>query len=205
MFQKSKTTAGKYNVPALATAGPEFTALTEKESEIQTLIHRLDVERSKLWGVANSGRDDGDDKVAALLGDEPVPADPSKQSARARLTEIAAETETARKALDVVRSRIAAARTAASAKVVEAVRPEYGRRVQVLGQALVAAYVAHSELLELTDQLNAADVAWSGLTPLQATRLLGDRRDNYSQLAIWLREAASAGYLKPADIPTEIR
>ena len=52
------------------------------------------------------------------------------------------------------------------------------------------------------DQLNSADVAWTGaLPPLQANNILGDRS---GKVARWLQGAAAAGFIDKKTISKEL-
>ncbi|UVK44835.1 hypothetical protein BPNPMPFG_000300 [Mesorhizobium sp. AR07] len=203
MFAKLKKT-DTYKIPSPSDV-PEVAAMEVRRAELDARRAALDVERNSLWAVAQDGTDDGDDAVAAMLGDAPDAANPSKQKARARLVELAKETATITKALDVLGGRMAAARNAASTAVVAQVKPEYARRVQALASALAEAAKAAVSFRALCDSLNDASVSWLSLTPLQPNRVLGDPRDRHGVLAQWFREAEQAGYISKSDFPEGLK
>jgi hypothetical protein len=201
---KSAPTTDHFKVPSLADAGGDVAALDAKRRELEARRGELEAERTRLWAAASAGPDEGDAAVAELLGDERDPGSPSRQTARARLTEIARESQAVAKALDVVGERIRAARGKASKVIREAVRPEYATRVAAVAKALSAAHAAHLSFNQLVEDLNAADVAWT-LTPLSPHLLLGDPRDGHGAMARWFRDAQAAGYISATDIPEQLR
>lgn len=128
--------------------------------------------------------------VAALLGET---IDTSLETRPARLRELRQHARDLEEAIAELRRRLADRRSQASAKVRAAVKDEYGRRVVAVADALLAANAAHMELVELIDQLEREDVAWTALGPMQP-RFLGDPRDGHVQR--YIREAKELGYVE---------
>jgi hypothetical protein len=86
------------------------------------------------------------------------------------------------------------AKGAASKKVRDIVRPEYGRRVAAVCEALKAVEASRLAYEELKSQLESADVAWTGLGPM-SLGFLGDFIAGRSwQIERVIRESKEAGY-----------
>lgn len=139
--------------------------------------------------------------VRALLGEADAGEDVASLPQQLREAERQANDHA--DAMEVLRKRLEHERMVASGVVCEQIKPEYGRRVARLAEALIAAHRAHVDLVDLIDQLEREDVAWTSLHPLQPIAILGEARDRHSKLASWLMAAASAGYFDRAKTPKE--
>lgn len=156
-------------------------ALLEKQTK--TVRERRELEQQIAEAPAPAYRPG----VAELLGE-----DSDGQSAlRARLKEVVASERDIETALEILAQRLREARTKASLVVCNAVRPEYGRRVAAIADALKAVASARAEYHQMRDELEREDIAWFSLVPMDPA-FLGDARDGHIQR--YLKEAKEAGY-----------
>ena len=192
-------------VPTLSEVSTVYSALLDKKVEFGRLNASLEAEANVLReGMLNwRPKADHDRKVriGSLLGDDitEIVDQPT------RLQEIEIQLGDIRTAKAELETRLTAARTSASKTISDGLRGVYAERVAGVARGLIAAHNAHRELLELTNELGAKDVAWTGhLPPMQAFRILGDVRDNQSFVARYLAESASLGFIKASEIPGEL-
>ncbi|WVT73340.1 hypothetical protein QM996_17970 [Sinorhizobium chiapasense] len=188
VFKKSSPAAEPFRVPSLA-SDPEYGVHHAKQAELhqrrgEVAAERREVERQITEAPAPVFRPG----VAALLGE----AADGTTNLRTRLTELTALERDIDAALEEVRRRLSIARSAASMRICDAVKPEYGRRVANVCRALEAVAEARAEFEELRDQFEREDIAWSRLVPFSPT-FLGDPRDGH--IARYLKEAKEAGYV----------
>ena len=128
--------------------------------------------------------------VAALLGED---ADAETENRpRARLKELKAEIRDIEIAIEVIDRRLAEQKPRANAAVLAACRPEYGRRVRALVDALQAVSTARAAYDQMRNEFEANDIQWTALVPL-GLGFLGDARDGHVQRIV--REAREAGYV----------
>ncbi|MBZ9600497.1 hypothetical protein [Phyllobacterium chamaecytisi] len=175
-------------VPSLADADPAYAELVAKQRDLLDQQAKFTAERVGL--VASIRADTSrevDPKVAALLGD-PVSG---KATSRQRVGEIDTHLKTIANALEIIRIRLADARSKASLAVCAKVKPEYARRVKAMAEALEQVQVARAHYDELRSDLDANDVSWGSLVPMTPA-FLGDYRDGH--VPRWLGEAKRAGY-----------
>jgi len=187
-----KKSPAEFRVPSLSEADEAYAALAARMAEISASLTGLRREEAALETAVRNDR--GAPRpmasdVAKLLGDavDNAPAERAK-----RLAEVRREISTHERAIQVARERLATAKGAASVKVCDAVRPEYGRRVKALITALEAAAAAREDYERLCDELAGADVEWTRLGVFRPN-FLGDRRDGHVQRLA--REAREAGYV----------
>lgn len=180
--------AEPFRVPSLAEASPEYAALVDKRQELLTQQSALTAERNELVRkIEEAPAPAMRPGVAALLGE----TSDSTTALRTRLSEVQRTLADIDAALEVVRQRLAVARTAASKAICAAARPEYGRRVAALCEVLQALSVARAAYDDLRDEFERQDVSWGSLGPV-SLGFLGDARDGHVQR--FIREARSAGY-----------
>lgn len=180
--------ADAFRVPSLAEASPEYAALLTKQQELRDQQARLNAERRDLeQKITEAPAPTMRPGVAALLGE----TSDSTTGLRARLGEVQRTLSDIDAALEVVRQRLAVARTSASKTICQAARPEYGRRVAAICDALKVVAVARAAYDDLRNEFDSQDVSWGSLGPLDL-RFLGDARDG--QVDRFIREARSAGY-----------
>ncbi|MGW9332296.1 hypothetical protein [Bosea sp. NPDC055594] len=183
-----KQAAEPFRVPSLAEASPEYAALVDKRQELLTQQSTLNAERRDLVRkIEESPAPTMRPGVAALLGE----TSDSTAGLRGRLTEVQRTLSDIDAALEVIRQRLAVARTGASKAICMAARPEYGRRVAALCEALQAVSVARADYDNLRDEFERHDVSWASLGPL-GLGFLGDARDGHVHR--FIREAKEAGY-----------
>lgn len=202
LLKKSPPPAAPVTVPSLSVADPDYATFADKRSALLARQHHIDVEVAGLRDLQYQRLPDGGraERVGALLGDEPAPISdrPSK------IAELLRERADIDAALAELERRMATARHRASAKICADIKGTYQQLVANLADALLATRDAHARYLAIVDQLNANDVAWTGtLHPMQP-RFLGDARDKYSPIALWLREAVANDFIDLATLPEEI-
>lgn len=181
-------TTPAFTVPSLADVDPAYSDLLKKQRE---LLDEQSKRNSELREIESAILADTSPEVnpavAALLGDEPD----SKAMNRQRAREIRGQLSAIAAALDVLRQRIAVARSRASQAVVASVRPEYARRVKAMVSAFEQVHAARVEYQALLDQFEMEDISWSSLIPMTPA-FLGDIRDGRIQQ--FFKEAREAGY-----------
>lgn len=178
----------QYRVPSLAEASTEYAELLAKRAKL--LAQQTEVKRERhelLRQIEEAPAPAYRPGVAALLGEGAE----TTFAARTRVTELATLDADIAQAIEVIRQRLQAARTAASKEVCIIVRPEYGRRVAAICEALKVVREARAAYDDLRHQFEDEDIAWTSLTPLVPT-FLGDARDGHIER--YLKEAKEAGY-----------
>lgn len=178
----------EFRVPSLEEASAEYAALVAQRSGLtqrgaDTRAERRDIERKIAEAPAPIMRAG----VAELLGE----TSDSTSGLRTRLAEVSKLERDIGSALEVIRQRLAVARTGASKAICAAARPEYGRRVAAICDALQAVAVARAAFDDLRDEFERQDVSWASLGPI-SLGFLGDARDGHIQR--FVREAREAGY-----------
>ncbi len=189
IFKKPAVSAAEpFRVPSLAEASPDYAALVDKRQELLSQQSALTAERNELVRkIEEAPAPAMRPGVAALLGE----TSDSTTALRTRLSEVQRTLSDIDAALEVVRQRLAVARTGASKTICLAARPEYSRRVAAICEALQAVAVARAAYDDLRNEFDLHDVSWGSLGPLDL-RFLGDARDG--QVERFIREARSAGY-----------
>ncbi|NTF80534.1 hypothetical protein [Rhizobium rhizogenes] len=191
-------------VRSLADADPGYAAAKSLVDKLTGQRSKLDAEENILLERLRNRPPAVEEtrRVAALLGDEPPSDNAEPDGLRARLKTLAAERVDLRAAIDIANQRLATARHGASAIICKEVKPAYEIRVKALAGALIAAHVAHEELLALISDLNDADITWTGaLPPMQASNVFGH---DGGRVGGWLHEAAQAGFVDKKIIPLEL-
>lgn len=183
-----KTEAGPYEVPPLTSHTP-YAALIAKRDEL-TALH-VDLKRRRKAAEAAFRTNPAPSYragVAELLGEKV-----EGMTSRAEVAELIRQENDAADALAVLEQRIRTARGPASVHVCDQVRPEFSRRVASLCRALETLSAERAAYHELTDRLEAEDIAWSYLGPVSLL-FLGDRHDGHVHR--FLREAREAGHVR---------
>lgn len=190
IFKKQAAAAAEpYRVPSLAEASPEYASLVDKRQDLLTQQASLSAERRELLRkIEEAPAPSMRPGVAALLGE----ASDSATALRSRFGEVQRTLQDIESALEVIRQRLAVARTGASKAICAAARPEYGRRVAAICDALQAVAVARAAYDDLRDEFERQDVSWASLGPI-SLGFLGDARDGHVQR--FVREAREAGYV----------
>lgn len=178
-----------FRVPSLGEADPEYGLMHAKLVELRadtsvTSREIRELEADMRARPAPAVRPD----VAALLGEA---VDPSLSGRSARLADLRRRASDLDAAVAIIGRRLAERRTTASAAVRALVRDEYARRVAAVAEALQGVNAAHIALLDIIDQFEREDVAWTSLGPMQPN-FLGDPRDGHVQR--YLMEARGLGY-----------
>jgi len=189
VFKKSAP-AAEFRVPSLGEVDAEYHELEQKivglrndQSATAREIAELEQDlRTRRAPAMSSG-------VAALLGEV---VDTTLEKRPARLVELRKHAADIEAAVEILQRHLADRRGQASAAVRAAVKDEYRRRVAAVAEALLQANVAHLELVEIIDQLERGDVAWTALGPMQPN-FLGDARDGHVHR--YLKEARELGYV----------
>ncbi|MBM7045226.1 hypothetical protein [Rhizobium lusitanum] len=142
-------------------------------------------------------------RVAALLGESVDDDNVAPDGVSARLKAIAGERVDLRAAIEIAAQRLATARHAASKTICTEIKSDYSARVKAVADTLVAAHQAHAELLELSEQLNDRDIAWSGiLPPMHAHAIFGH---DGGRISGYLHDAVQAGFIEKKSIPVELQ
>ncbi|WP_439496841.1 hypothetical protein [Bosea sp. (in: a-proteobacteria)] len=187
-FLKKTTTPEPFRVPSLAEASTEYAGLIAKRAELLAQQSTLTAERRDLeQKIADAPAPAMRPGVAALLGE----TSDSTTGLRARLAEVQKLGADITAALEIVRQRLAVARGAASKTICAMARPEYGRRVAAICDALQALAAARAAYDDLRFEFDTQDVSWGSLVPM-SPNFLGDARDGHIQR--YLSEAKGAGY-----------
>ena len=92
----------------------------------------------------------------------------------------------------------------ASAKICERISPQFARIMKDMLTAALAFHEAHRDYTMLMDDLIEKDVFVTLLNPV-APRFAESPTDRYSGMALFLREAVEAQWLKPNQVPQEFR
>lgn len=180
--------SASYRVPSLADVSAEYAELVTKRAALQTRQAQAASERREVLRQIEAAPEPAyRPGVAQLLGEQ----GDSTSAMRERLKELTALDRDLTQAIEVLRQRIQTARTTASREACALIKPEYGRRVTALCDALKATAAARASYDELRDQLDAEDIAWGSLVPM-VPNFLGDPRDGHIQR--YLKEAKEAGY-----------
>ncbi|KRE04725.1 hypothetical protein ASE61_07345 [Bosea sp. Root670] len=180
--------AQEFRVPSLAEASPEYAGLIAKRDELLAQQSALSAERSDIeQKIAEAPAPAMRPGVAALLGE----TSDSTTGLRARLGEVQKLGVDITAALEIIRQRLAVARTSASKAICQTTRAEYGRRVAAIADALKVVGVARAAYDDLRNAFDREDVSWGSLGPLDL-RFLGDAREG--QVERFIREARSSGY-----------
>lgn len=195
-------------VPSLDDMSPEYTRLVAKRDDLNARRANLESERASLMAeIAGTtvplSRRERDARVAALLGDDGEPATAISRP-HDRLAVVSREIDDIKRALAVLTDQIGQARHRASEKIIEQVRPEYGRRVEAICSALLVLREASAAYVELTDALAAKDISWLSLEPLPVS-FAGAPNDPNGRTARYLQSASRAGYFPAEKIPPDLR
>jgi hypothetical protein len=187
-LKKQAAPVAEFSVPRLAEASPEYAALLDKRQQLSLQQSELSAERRELIRkIEEAPAPTMRPGVAALLGE----TSDSTTVLRSRLSEVQRTLQDIEAALEVVRQRLAVARTGASKSICLQTKPEYGRRVAAICEALEVVAAARAHYDDLRNELERQDVAWASLVPMSPS-FLGDARDGHIQS--YLREAREAGY-----------
>lgn len=185
---------------------PSYAAAKAKHTELQSEVARLErrigeIERA----ILRSGTERlGDDAALALLDGSATGDDADVTTLRGELGRVRADLAVHRRAVELQRGRVDAARSEASAAVCERLAPKHRKIVADLARTLIAAGEAALVEIEFREELFEADVSFAGrLRPMPTA--LGDPRDRDSALASWLREAVEFGLIEPGAIPADWR
>ncbi|CAN7459478.1 hypothetical protein [Mesorhizobium sp. LjNodule214] len=179
--------AAEFIVPALTTQ-PEYAALVEKRDTLLGRHSAVKTERREIEKQIRETPAPAWRRGVAELLDE---ASDSSTALRAKLAELTTLDRDIEAALEVLRQRLAVARSSASKTIIEACRPEYGRRVAAIARALEAVATARGSYDDFRDQLEREDISWGGLGPI-SLNFLGEPRDGH--IPRFVREAKEANY-----------
>lgn len=186
---KKKT--DEFAVPSLSAASPEYKALVEKQTELQSRYGELYRERSKLRREIEAEEAAGKQRlapeVARLLGDP----DDSVTALSNRHREVAIEMGHIEVAQETLRRRLEEARTGASKAVCDSVRGEYQRRLSAVCAAARALEAAREDHDTLLDDIEREDARLDYLRPVRPF-FLGDRREG--KVFYFLKEVKEAGH-----------
>ncbi|MGO4564803.1 hypothetical protein AB4Z52_06980 [Rhizobium sp. 2YAF20] len=191
-------------VRSLEDADPSYAAAKALLAKLRASLSAIDLEDDQLR-FRLSNRKTGAEKtnrVAALLGEEVDDDNAAPDGVSARLKAIASERVDLRAAIEIAQQRLATVRHAASKTICTEIKSDYSAHVRAVADTLIAAHKAHADLLELTEQLNDRDIAWTGsLPPMHAHAIFGH---DSGRITGWLHDAASARLIDKKTIPAEL-
>lgn len=198
--------------PTLAEVSSTYKTLVEKKAELQAELVNLGRELLSLpkkidadggFGVtaesisaANLARA----RASELLGEKPV----EDVNLRARYVEVNRKIGDVKTALEMLDLRLGEERMAASSVLCEKISNDHRKLVVEMCKRAVDLYEATARYDEFVGALNADGVAWSKLRPMQP-QFCGAPDDRNGGLAMYLREAATYGFIGLGEIPERIR
>lgn len=141
------------------------------------------------------------EKVARLAGE--LLADRPRETHRAP-PEVHRDILAIDDALEQLRVDAATATVEASAIIRERVAPRHTALVQDMVQHMLALRQSFADYLDFARELNDRGIAWSALRPMHPS-WLGEPDYRYSPVAVWLREAATYGFISREEIPEGLR
>ena len=137
-----------------------------------------------------------DEYVSTLLGDRLPENTPSLRD----LGEIQKAIKKHDIAIHEMESRIRYARQDASKIIVADFRDEYRERVRKMAFALLSAREAINHYLDLVDEFNDRDVAWTVLIPMHPN-FMGEVNAYYDEFGMWFNECVVNGFLNKDEVP----
>lgn len=141
-------------------------------------------------------------RAAELIDGKPAkPGNGGKERLDAIVTKLG-DIETA---LEILGLRIDKEGSKASVIVCEKALPAYRQAVVAQCDAFVAAHPANKEQQEIIDSLEADGVLIGGLNYMSPFAIMGDYRDPYSHVALYLREAVAKGFYPASKLPPEFK
>lgn len=189
MAAKVKVVEEVFRVPGLAECDPEYAALVERSHKVS--IELGDNKREQNQLEADLKKNPAVRAVRAGLAD--ILGDAVEVDGRpAKLAELRKRERDLEEASAILFKRIQDRRSAASGKVCEAVRSEFGSRVKALAVALEATQAARAHFENLLSDLEAEDVSWLRLGIVRPS-FLGDHKDGH--IPRFLKEVKEAGYV----------
>jgi hypothetical protein len=190
-------------IPTKREVSAEFTALSDKLTALQAERQMLDVARQELIRKIefNPGPTARDVRAARIVDASNVVGQPDHE----RLRVIAEQIGDLERAIEMLRERIDTEGRHASSLVIEKIEARHTELVSQICAALISAHRANQKYHALADTLTSEGVGWGHLMPMQPNKLLGHPRDNYSDVALYLRQAAALGHISPATVPVELR
>lgn len=192
-------------VRSLSDAAADYAAAKDLLTKLRASLTKLDREdddiRFRLFNRKPGA--EKTNRVAALLGEAVDDDNVAPDGLTARLREIASERVDLRAAIEIAQQRVSAARHGASKIICAEVRADYAARVVRIAKALVEAAEANTSLVDLVNDLEREDVAFTGyLAPMQATTFVGFRGE---RVAAYLRDSVAAGFIEKNEIPKELQ
>jgi hypothetical protein len=197
----------------LAEVSPMYRDLIAKRQQLSNELVELDGERRRLAReidaagyfinvdqVAAENAKAKIARVAEIIGDAPVQCtDSFKEYAQINL-----RFSDLQSAMEILDRKIHDERMHASAIVREKIGGEYKALVAEICDCLLRLHEASAAYHEFTTALNSDGVAWSQLRAMPA-KFLGAPTSRNSNLAVYLREAATYDFIKSSVIPEKIR
>ncbi len=199
--------------PALAEVSPMYRDLVAKRQQLSDELVELNVARRRLAReidalgyfvsvdqVAAENAKAKIVRVAEIIGEAPVQCtDSFKEYAQINL-----RFSDIQSAIEILDRKIHAERMHASAIVREKIGGEYKALVVEICDCLLRLHEASFSYHRFTSALNADGCAWSQLRAMPA-KFLGAPTSRNSNLAVYLREAATYDFIKSSVIPEKIR
>ncbi|WP_423414869.1 hypothetical protein RLW55_16935 [Hyphomicrobium sp. B1] len=190
MAAKVKVVEEQFRVPTMAECDDEFRALMERHQKVHAELgenrraqNELEADMKKTPPVraVRAG-------LADVLGDTiEVDGRPAK------LAELRKRAHDLEDGIAILFKRMHDRKSAASVKVCEAVRAEFGSRVKALAAALEAAHAARRHFESLVVDLENEDVTWQSRLGVDRPGWMGDIQDGHVQR--FIRTAKENGYV----------
>jgi hypothetical protein len=167
----------------------------------------LEKERRELSAKTQAGTFDpiqntARDKRASEILDGSAVVEPTDSE---RLAAVSQRLGDLTRAIEMLTIKIDAEGRRASALIAEQISGVHKDLVSQMCAALISAHRANQKYHAFADTLNSERIEWGTLFPMQPNNLLGDPRDNYSGVALYLKEAAAHGYINADTVPLELR
>lgn len=180
-----------------------WSRLSELRAEQLAICENLSANSSPSRGTAVADHAEAT-RIAGLLGDPP-PTVTKAGGPEARLRDLGIEMRDLDRATELLTKRIESERREVSARICDKIRPEYDKRARALIAAVIELHRVNREYTELTNALEAGDVSWQMLGPISTSLMPGHPASRNSPLSQFLYRAVEDGWLKPGDLPTELR
>lgn len=200
-------TSGDAALPSLSDVSAAYAAALQNQKRLFDRQRALQAERIELLKIVVPGHDQPttdprDARVAQMAGVAP----PARHlGERQRLSAVDQELEDIKAALDITKSVVLEERIKASRLLCETVADRHRELLLELTGHLSAAFTAWRNYTALIDELRNGQVAYAALRP-QTPDFLG-RHPNVpdSEVRLWLRDVAAAGFIEKSDLPEGCR
>jgi hypothetical protein len=192
------------SIPTKKSISPDYAGLTERRTALHAEQHTLRGEARTLDAAirASVPLSTRREARAAQILDGASVVEPTAED---RLSIVMQRLGDLDVAIEMIEEKIDVEDRRASGLIVARLADVHKKLVADICVNLIAAHAANKNYHDLIDKLHSDDVRWTGLSPMQPNSILGQPRDNYSNIALYLREAAANGFIEVARVPVELR